>query len=278
MNFPLAQWRLILSPPAAGAWNMALDEAILETTSQRLVWPTLRLYAWDPPCLSLGYAQPYRDVDIHRLKEKNWDIVRRPTGGRAILHTDELTYAVMAPDDEPRLVGSVLESYFRLAQALIKALEYLDITALANQKNDQRETNSASPVCFEVPSNYEITVQGKKLIGSAQARRRYGVLQHGTLPLYGDLTRITEVLAYTSQAERTSAAERLLQHACTVEDVYGLIISWQQAAVAISRAFQETLNLQLQPGHPTPAEINRAAELVEEKYSNPAWTERFLNA
>src|SRR3990172_11886293 len=105
-------WRLLITPPARGAWNMALDESILEhvQAGRGASLPTLRLYAWDPACLSLGHAQPFADVDTTRLKERGWEVVRRLTGGRAILHTDELTYSVIGSAKEPILAGSVLES------------------------------------------------------------------------------------------------------------------------------------------------------------------------
>ena len=120
-------WRLLITPPARGAWNMAVDELILEHIVRGESLPTLRLYSWQPPCLSLGHAQPYADVDVHRLKERGWEVVRRPTGGRAILHTDELTYSVIAPTDEPRVMGSILESYNRLAGALLQAVKSLGL-------------------------------------------------------------------------------------------------------------------------------------------------------
>ena len=119
-------WRLLLTPPARGAWNMAVDEAILENIGRGASLPTLRLYAWTPACLSLGHAQPFSDVDAVRLKQRGWDVVRRATGGRAILHTDELTYSVIAPLKEPRVEGGVLESYNRLAQALLTAVKNLE--------------------------------------------------------------------------------------------------------------------------------------------------------
>ncbi len=109
---------------------MAVDEAILEHIGRGQALPTLRLYAWEPACLSLGYAQPYADVDEARIKERGWEVVRRPTGGRAILHTDELTYSVTAPADEPRLAGSVLESYNRLAVALLQAVQVVGFDVL----------------------------------------------------------------------------------------------------------------------------------------------------
>ena len=97
-------WRLLITPPTHGPWNMAVDESILETMGSSRSLPTLRLYAWKPACLSLGYAQPLTDVDIPRLQARGWEMVRRPTGGRAVLHTDELTYSVIAPLGEPREV------------------------------------------------------------------------------------------------------------------------------------------------------------------------------
>jgi lipoate-protein ligase A len=131
-----------------------------------------------------------------------------------------------------------------------------------------------NPVCFEVPSNYEITVYGKKLIGSAQARRREGVLQHGSLPLYGDLARIAQVLVFDNAADREMAALRLLERATTVEAILGTPLSWEGAADAFTAAFSETLNLELQPSEPTSEEWRKAEELVEEKYANPEWTNR----
>ena len=166
-------WRLLITPPAHGAWNMALDEAILEHIGQGDSLPTLRLYAWAPPCLSLGQAQPFADVNRTRLQERGWEVVRRLTGGRAILHTDEITYSVIASHDEPRVAGTVLESYNRLAQALLLAVKELDLPVEIKEGKVDNQ-GKQNPVCFEVPSTYEITVNGKKLIGSAQARNKEG--------------------------------------------------------------------------------------------------------
>jgi lipoyl(octanoyl) transferase len=279
-SFPLTKWRLIQTPPTCGAWNMALDEALLEGMAENKATPILRLYAWEPACLSLGYAQPFQDVDMAALARNGWDIVRRPTGGRAILHTDELTYAVIAPHSEPRLAGGVLESYQRLSAALLDALHRIQVPAAAQTEaftlpeNQPTNRNAKGPVCFEVPSNYEITVDGRKLIGSAQARRREGVLQHGTLPLFGDLKRILSVLVFENETERQAAARRLLSRAATVADSLGVVISWETAAQAMRAAFQEVLQLKLVPSSPSLSERQRAEELVAEKYASEAWTKR----
>lgn len=275
MNLPPTVWRLLLTPPAQGSWNMAVDEAILEF-SRRVEQPTtLRLYAWTPPCLSLGYGQSYTDIDLDRLTSYGWDVVRRPTGGRAILHTDELTYAVIGSQEDPLLTGGVLESYQRLSNALLEALKRMEITADAVAKNVAITENMMdNPVCFEVPSNYEITFKGKKLIGSAQARRKNTVLQHGSLPLSGDLTRIVQVLRYPNDSSRTEAAERLLSHATTVESVLGFRGDWWIASQAMISAFSSILGLKLIPGGLTPSEGRRALELYEQKYNHPSWTEK----
>ncbi len=252
---------------------MAVDEAILEAIGAGKVQPTLRLYAWVPPCLSLGYAQPLQDVDLTALHAHGWDIVRRPTGGRAILHTDELTYSVIGPPDEPRLAGSLLESYHVLSGALLNALHRMGIAAQASpQAATLQGSSTQGPVCFEVPSNYEITIEGKKLVGSAQARRKEGVLQHGSLPLTGDLGRITQALKFADQAARQEAAERIWQRATTVEHALGHPVEWQDAAQAFRQAFEQTLNLKLLSSPLTPGEAQRAESLAQEKYNQAAWT------
>ncbi|HUH96372.1 MAG TPA: biotin/lipoate A/B protein ligase family protein [Anaerolineales bacterium] len=266
-------WRLLITPPAHGAWNMAVDESILEHIGRGQSLPTLRLYSWQPPCLSLGQAQPFADVDLPRLTERGWDLVRRPTGGRAILHADELTYSVSASTDEPRLAGSILESYNRLAGALLQAVKSLGLPVeMKEDSGTPRET--PNPVCFEVPSAYEITVHEKKLIGSAQARRKEGVLQHGSLPLTGDLARITQALVFADESARGQAAERLLERATTVESVLGRAVLWNDAAQAFVWAFEAALDMKLEEGPLSESERGRADELVREKYAHPEWTER----
>jgi lipoate-protein ligase A len=254
---------------------MAVDEAILEAVGRGDVLPTLRLFAWTPPCLSLGYAQPCADVDRRRLADRGWDLVRRPTGGKAILHTEELTYTVVAPHSEPRLAGGILESYKRLSLALLEALSLLGISAQSLQTPfGSVEQDKHNPVCFEMPSNYEITVASKKIIGSAQARRQAGILQHGSLPLHGDIARITEALNFPDEESRHQAAMRLRARATTVEEILGYRIDWAAGAQAFATAFRQVLNLDLINTELSAAEQERSVELVQEKYGHPAWTER----
>lgn len=261
---------------------MAADEAILEHIQRGASTTTLRLYSWNPPCLSLGHAQPFKDVDGERLKARGWDVVRRLTGGRAILHTDELTYSVTGSVGEPVLAGGVLESYNRLARALLYAVRELSVPVEIKEHEDGHTQQNLNPVCFEVPSTYEITVDGKKLIGSAQARKKEGVLQHGSLPLTGDLTRICDALVFENETARQNAKERLLSRATTistalnagVESVPGVRVAWERAAQSLVRGFEAQLGIRFERGEMSASETQRANQLVKEKYAHPAWTER----
>jgi lipoate-protein ligase A len=259
--------RAIFDVPREGSLNMAIDEAILEETAAGGRLLTLRLYAWDPPTLSLGYAQPAADCNLEALDRLGWGLVRRPTGGRAILHTDELTYSVIAAEDNPLVRGGVLESYRRLSLGLLAGLRILGVEAAADTGRISR--TGRNPVCFEVPSHYEISAGGKKLVGSAQARRLGCVLQHGALPLRGDLARILQVLARPD-----STPERIRRRAATLEELLGREVSWQEAAEAVCRGFSETFEIAFQREGLTAAEKTRAVGLAREKFANNAWTLR----
>lgn len=269
-TFPLTTWRLILSDPKPGALNMAIDAAILAAVEQGEAPPTLRLYRWNPPCLSLGYSQAFSDVDVVQLTTNNWDVVRRPTGGRAILHTDELTYAVIGPKNDPRLAGSLMDSYQHISQALFDALSRMGLPVEVHAGKNPEAHHQ--PVCFENPSDFEITAAGKKIIGSAQARKKTSLLQHGSLPLVGDLALITKALRYPTDAERRQASEVLLQKAITVYDVLGVEISWDQAARTLTDSFSRVLNLNLVEGDLSPDEMDHALQLESDQFGHPDWT------
>ncbi|MDH7485936.1 MAG: lipoate--protein ligase family protein [Anaerolineae bacterium] len=268
-----AAWRLLIDDAADGATNMAVDEAIAEATVAGHALPTLRFYAWQPPCLSLGRNQPYAEVDAGRCAVRGYDIVRRPTGGRAILHTDELTYSVAGPADEPRLRGGVLEVYHRLSAGLLEGLRRLGIEAQETPAGNGTGADG-SAACFEVPSAHEITAGGRKLVGSAQCRQGGWVLQHGSLPLRGDVTRIVDGLAFADQAERETLRQALRRRASTVAEVLGWEVSFVAAAEALAAGFAAALDLILIPGPLSAWEQARAAELRRTKYTTTAWTQR----
>ena len=274
MSYSHSHWRLILSAPADGAANMAVDEAILLAVAEGHAPPTLRFFAWQPPCLSLGFSQPQAGVDLDRLRALGWGLVRRPTGGRASLHTDELTYSVIAPMAEPRVAGGVVESYRRLSQGLLRGLELMGLCAQADKTYAWPGRDAKGAVCFETPSDYEITLDNKKLLGSAQTRKQGVVLQHGTLSLCGDITRICEVLRFETDEQRQLARVRVAERATTVEAVGGKPVTWLEAARALVQGFGEKLDLTLDEAALTPAEQTGASQLSTEKYASAAWNGR----
>jgi len=266
-------WRLLRHGTATGAQNMAIDEAITMAIAEGRVPPTLRFYAWAPPCVSLGRNQKVAEVDIARCAALGYGVVRRPTGGRAILHTDELTYSVIASPDHPLMAGLVLDSYLRLSAGLVAGLARLGIAAEA-APGTNRPGPDVSAACFEVPSAYEIVAGTRKVLGSAQARRARSVLQHGSLPLTGDLTRVVDCLTFADDAERETLRSSLQGHAVTAEELAGRPISYEEAVTALTAGFIAGLAIELAPGELTGDERTWAAELVRDRYGNAEWTAR----
>ncbi len=140
------QWRLIIDPPAPGSWNMAVDDALLEAAQGDNYQSTLRLYSWNPPCLSLGHAQQIKEVDQEALKKMGWDLVRRPTGGRAILHIDELTYSITGNAEQPILSGGILESYQKISRAFIQMLQKYSLEPRSREESETGEKSSRTSV------------------------------------------------------------------------------------------------------------------------------------
>lgn len=277
-SFPQAIWRLIVeTEPRSGAANMAVDQAIAQACAAGKSLPTLRFYRWQPPAVSLGRHQPLADINLAAVAARGYEIVRRSTGGRAILHIDELTYSVAAGSDEPRVQGGVMDAYLRLSNALVTGLQRLGLAA-DKAAGDVRTGPDVSAACFEVPSAYEITAGGRKLLGSAQSRRANYVLQHGSLPLSGDISRLIDLL----QLETNAAAQlrrQLTDHACTLADALGPIateqpqlIQFETVAQLIADGFRETLNLRFRPGTLSAEESQIAAQLIRDQYANDRWT------
>jgi lipoate-protein ligase A len=272
-EYPLATWRLLNTGSADGATNMAVDEAILTAVAEGRSLPTLRFFAWEPPCLSIGYNQAADDVDITRCGQAGVDLIRRPTGGRAILHTDELTYSIVAPQREPRVTGGVVESYRRLSAGLVRGLRFLGVDVAQAEAGYGQDTD-VSAACFDAPSAYEVTAGGKKLVGSAQVRRREAVLQHGSLPLRGDVTRICRYLVVPFEERRQELRQELQARATSLELVLGRVVPFAQVVEALVKGFSEALNLHLEPEELSEHELALVQQFSREKYTAEAWNFR----
>jgi lipoate-protein ligase A len=268
LDTPEAEWRLVSTAQHDGATNMAIDEAILNAVSEGRSPPTIRFYGWRPPCVSIGYAQAMSgSIDLGACVERGYEWVRRPTGGRAVLHIDELTYSVTARQDEPRVRGDIITSYRRLSQGLVAGLRFLG--AHVDLAHGEETEADASAACFDVPSEYEVTALGRKLVGSAQARRRGVVLQHGALPLRGDVGRLAEVLALGA-AEREQVRRKLRARAVALDEAVGRVVSWHEVAEALAVGFADALKLTLVKQDLTRHELAGATRL-QMHYSSDEW-------
>lgn len=257
---------------ADGVRNMAVDSAVARAVGAGRQPATLRLYGWNPYCLSLGYGQRMREADTEALRIRGWDLVRRPTGGKAILHGDELTYSLCLPFDHPLACGDIVESYRRISVGLLRALAKLGLSATANPAHECELNEPAGPVCFVQPSHYEILFAGRKLIGSAQLRRQGVMLQHGTIPICGDVARICDVLSFESAAERKRQQARTRQRALTLAQALGRSPTWDEVAAALETGFADALGLNIQPGELSAEEHAAAEALARDQFDNPDWT------
>jgi lipoate-protein ligase A len=239
--------------PRRGAWNMAVDEALLEAAEAgRLKGPVLRLYAWSPPCLSIGYHQsPGEACDLEYCRRAGIDVVRRPTGGRAVLHDDEATYAVVALSDGGPFAGlGLVETYGLIAGALAASLRILGLPVAVEQRAMPLPPGGGAP-CFLIPSQKELLVGGRKVVGSAQRRGTHAFLQHGSVPLtidYGALGRATgrpgaEVEAYARAFAGLSEARPGLTRAdlaAALRRGFGEVFSGPWEPLVLGRSERET--------------------------------------
>src|SRR5689334_1384677 len=212
---PRQRWRLLVTPAAPGVENMALDEALMSRARQTGDW-ALRIYAWSAPTISLGRNQSaIRQYDRDQIRKRGLAVVRRPTGGRAILHHREITYSVTAPTDA---AGTERESYARINRLLVHALTSLGVKAHVAPRTERARMPDATP-CFERPAEGELTFDGRKIAGSAQWRADGALLQHGSILVDDDQTRLTEFsLGPRRELPAPATLTQALGHAPSIEE------------------------------------------------------------
>jgi lipoate-protein ligase A len=258
-------WRLIRSGPLPGAMNMALDDALLHSVAAGLSSPILRIYRWQPAALTIGYAQMIDSgIDLNACRTRGIDVVRRPTGGRAVLHDREVTYAVIAPIGNPFGAG-IAESYRVIAGVLKNVLCKFNLPAelVPGQSRGQR----GRAACFTAPAQYELLIDGCKVAGCAQKRRGQVFLQHGSIPLDLDVDLLRRLLP-AAQGEVTAdrfGAIGWLNRFTSVP------LGIDELEAALIEDFSVGLGIHFEPDVPTHAEIKIAERLHTEWYGNRAW-------
>jgi len=267
-------WRFIDTTVAGGYENMAIDEAIFLSCQQGAAPPTLRLYGWHPPSVSLGYFQKMETaVDAEECRRRGIDVVRRMTGGRAVLHHHELTYAVIAPENAHPFSPTVLETYMTIGSCLLNFFKQLGLNAqwvaLRDKYRGAAVSKHESASCFSAPSWYEITVGGKKICGSAQKRGNGVFLQHGSILIDNDPELLAALLISKKGKdaflrEIDSSTTSLSRHLTGMIDV-------QDLGEKLLSSFQKTLGVTFSRGRLTAAELQLKEVLLREKYQTVDW-------
>ncbi len=249
---------------------MALDEALMmQLPSSGL--PVLRFYRWRSPCLTVGYFQSVpRDIDRERCRESGIPVVRRPTGGRAIFHDQELTYSLAALESDPLFEGGILRSYARVSRGLVAGLRSLGVPAEAIPPR-RRPLPDKSPACFDAIAGYEVAVEGRKLVGSAQVRRGGVALQQGSILLRVEPEKLFRLLRYADEGSRRRLEASFSRWVASLDQVMDGLPSVRLLLAAFQRGFRQALGVELVRSQPSPEERASARRLVREKYGQPHW-------
>jgi lipoate-protein ligase A len=260
------EWRLIDSGPCDAFYNMALDEALATEVRKGAAPPTLRLYGWNRPSLTLGCFQKTSDINIDYCRSHNVPIVRRPTGGRAILHYDELTYSFSAKTDSGPFSHGLLDSYRRISTAFSIALKKIGVSAESKKEREKGRVLGRSPLCFQSSSFGELLLENKKLVGSAQKRWNDGLLQQGSIPyLCHD-----EELKGIFGAEKTASLRECMN---ALSDILPRF-NRDEFRNSVVSSFEAAFGVRLLLSAPSQEESLLAQELQHRKYLRADWNFR----
>ncbi|HPC84578.1 MAG TPA: biotin/lipoate A/B protein ligase family protein [Thermoanaerobaculaceae bacterium] len=260
------RWRLIVDGAGRGAHNMAVDEALVEAVDRGESPPVLRLYRWRPACLSLGFAQPYAAADATFCAAHGVDVVRRPTGGRAVLHHFEQTYCVLARLGEHPFSTDLQAAYRGICEALVAGLRTLGAPAgMAGAPSGGHIKPTEAVPCFIGPASGEVVAGGRKLIGSAMRRHNRSILQHGSLLEDWDGRLQAGCLGLDDDSSLRPAVT-------TLRDLLGTPPDPETLAAALVAGFEATFGVELEPSRLGEAERARAAFLARERYGHERWT------
>lgn len=270
-------WHYINSGKCNGSFNMALDEALLEWHSKGEIGPVLRFFEWEPATLSIGYFQSVsKEIEMTQLHKHGLEIVRRPTGGRGVLHEHELTYSVIVGEDYPNMPVTVTEAYRVISGGLLEGFRNLGLDAyfsIPESEEDQENLKKPkSAVCFDAPSWYELVVEGKKVAGSAQTRQKGVILQHGAILLSLDEEKLVSLFKYKSEEIREKMRIGLREKAVAIDRLAKRKVSPEEAAIAFSKGFEKALNIQLEPYQLSVEQLAYVREIEKRKYANDTWT------
>jgi len=271
-------WNFINTGSKNPYYNMAMDEALLNFVSRGEIDPVIRFYTWNPATLSIGYFQRLqKEIDIDKVKEKGYGLVRRQTGGRGVLHDKELTYSVIVPESHPNMPSTVTEAYKIISQGLLEGFKNLGFEtyfAIPRSKEERDKLKQPrSSVCFDAPSWYELVVEGRKIAGSAQTRQKGVILQHGSILQDIDIDDLFDMFKFKNERLKAKMKENFVQKAVAINDISNQHITLNEMENAFEAGFKKGLNIDFKPLELTEKQIEEVQEL-EEKYRSESWMYR----
>jgi len=273
------KWIFINSGEGTPSFNMALDEALLNWHSQGLIPPVIRFYGWQPAALSIGYFQKVeKEIDMEAVERLGLGFVRRPTGGRGVLHEHELTYSIIVSEAYPDMPETVTEAYRVLSEGLLKGFQnlgleaYFSVPDTENKRADLKKPKSA--VCFDAPSWYEMVVEGKKVAGSAQTRQKGVILQHGAILIDLDAEKLLSVFKFQNEEAKERMRIKIPEKAVAINSLRAKPATAEECVVAFKAGFEQALSIELEPYILTEQQLAEVKALEQKKYANSEWNFR----
>lgn len=268
-------WNFINTGSHDPYYNMAMDEALLNFVSRGEIDPVVRFYTWNPATLSVGYFQRLKkEIDIDKVKEKGFGLVRRQTGGRGVLHDKELTYSVIVSEEHPNMPSTVTEAYRVISEGLLEGFKLLGFEAyfaIPHSKEEREKLKQPrSAVCFDAPSWYELVVEGRKIAGSAQTRQKGVILQHGSLLQDVNVDELFDMFIFKNDRLKDKMKKAFVDKAVAINDIADRHISIEEMEKAFEEGFKKGLNIEFKPLTLSDNQIKEVKEL-EEKYRSDEW-------
>lgn len=257
------QFRFLNSGAREATLNMAVDEAISRAVEAGETPPTIRFYTWATPAISIGAFQPIREVNINQCRKRGISVVRRITGGRALLHQGELTYSVICPIPSPFFPSNLQGCCRVIAEALQLGLEQVGLKVELVPSSASHRPRPYPSDCFATPSLYELTAEDRKLVGSAQRRWLRVFLQHGSLPIHTDRELERELIV--------GANGDLGQRAVRLSEILDPVPTLNKIQDALAWGFEKRLGIILKKGALTSKEQAQAEVLIQTRYAADSW-------
>lgn len=274
-----SEWFFLNSGPCSPSFNMALDEALLIWHNKGLIPPVIRFYQWEPAALSVGYFQKVeKEVDMEAVKKLGLGFVRRPTGGRAVLHEHELTYSIIVSEDYPDMPQTVTEAYRVLSGGLLEGFRnlgldaYFSVPDTEEKRADLKKPKSA--VCFDAPSWYELVVEGKKVAGSAQTRQKGVILQHGAILIDLDAEKLLSVFRFSNEEAKKRMRKKLPEKAVSINSLRAAPAGMEECITAFKKGFESALEIDLKPYILSSEQLDFVKSIEQERYANDSWNFR----